>query len=76
MSRQAARPRNETFAAAKQALGEVEELVEELVDVARSSSGTSVGSRGRGSSKEGTPARGAKRPRKPRIAANFGAPPQ
>ena len=35
MSRQAARPRNETFAAAKQALGEVGEQVEEQVEEER-----------------------------------------
>jgi len=50
--------------------------------VTRSNSSSSMGSRGRGSlSKESTPARGgaaARKPRKPRLAANFGGvpPPQ
>ena len=54
----------------------------DLVTRSNSSSSSSVGSKGRGSlSKESTPARGggaARKPRKPRLAANFGGvpPPQ
>ena len=55
---------------------------EDLDKVTRSNSSSSMGSRGRGSlSKESTPARGGaanRKPRKPRLAANFGGvpPPQ
>ena len=52
---------------------------EDLDKVARSNSSSSMGSRGRGSlSKESTPARGGaatRKPRKPRLAANFGGAP-
>jgi len=57
-------------------------LQEDSEKVTRSNSSSSMGSRGRGSlSKESTPARGgaaARKPRKPRLAANFGGvpPPQ
>jgi len=53
---------------------------EDLDKVTRSNSSSSMGSRGRGSaSKESTPAlAAARKPRKPRLAANFGGvpPPQ
>merc|ERR550525_1665551 len=67
----------------KEAVEEIpSKVLGDLDKVTRSNSSSSMGSRGRGSlSKESTPARGgaaARKPRKPRLAANFGGvpPPQ
>ena len=66
----------------KEAVEVTSKVSEDLDKVTRSNSSSSMGSRGRGSvSKESTPARGGaatRKPRKPRLAANFGGvpPPQ